>query len=75
MKKTQVFNILNPLHAAIFHCVINGGAGDCKIIEFDNDTHGRVITAKQYGAGVYKWSLRNSKVYCCRRVNKVKKGE
>lgn len=65
------FDIRNSLHKAIFHCVINGGAGDCKIVEHDDDNNGRIITSKQFGAGVYKWSLRNGKVYCCKQVAKV----
>lgn len=71
MKDVQAFNINNPLHKAIFLCVITGGAGDCRIVEYDDSNHGHVITAKQYGAGVYKWSVRNDRVYCCRQTPKI----
>ncbi len=74
MKTVQTFSMNNPLHKAIFLCVVTGGAGDCRLVEFGDATSGRVFTKKQYGAGTYKWALKNNQVYCCRQVVAVEEG-
>lgn len=66
------YNHKNPIHRAIFLCVVQGGAGDCtKVLYEDDGNSGRVYTKKQYGAGDYKWSVIGGKVYCCRHIENV----
>lgn len=62
----------NPLHRALFRCLITGGAGDLAFVDtYAPGNHGSIVTRKTCGTGVYKWRQRGVTVYCCKRQSKI----
>lgn len=71
--KSEKYDHSNPIHRAIFFCVIEKGIGDCSIVvTYPDNKSGYVITNAQYGRKFYKWNMiKGNKIRCCRKTERI----